>query len=148
MFTQQPICGGHIALSLVCRRPMYEVNENLMQIRCSCRMLWQPPNSHSYLLIECNAFPGLGMRTVSGKLRTVQRCSSWLQFTSPLHFLVYAYKVGLRRVHHRIIVDDALAGRYRNSDIQAINRSWLYFQVGCLSDVCTAEGFSVDPILQ
>jgi hypothetical protein len=58
------------------------------------------------------------------------------------------YTVYLRRVHDRILLDDALAGWYTDIDIQAINRCWLYLQVECVSYICTADGLSVDPGLQ
>ena len=58
------------------------------------------------------------------------------------------YKVTKRRDHDRILMDDALAGWYTDSDIQAINRCRLYLQVECLSDICTADGLKLDPGLQ
>jgi hypothetical protein len=64
--------------------------------------------------------------------------------------LVYTYMVGSRRVHHRILTDNALAGWYRprNNDIQAINRCRLYLQIERLSDICPADGLILDPRLQ
>jgi hypothetical protein len=58
--------------------------------------------------------------------------------------IVNTYIVYRRRVHDRILMDDAFAGWYTNSDIHAINRCRLYRQVECLSDICTADGLSVD----
>jgi hypothetical protein len=62
--------------------------------------------------------------------------------------IVNTYAVCLLRVHGRITMDDVLAGWYTNSEIQAINRCRLSLQVECLSNICTADGVSLDPGIQ
>jgi hypothetical protein len=53
-----------------------------------------------------------------------------------------------RGVHDRILMDDVLTGFYTDSETQGINRCRLYLQVECLSDICTADGTSLDPGLR
>jgi hypothetical protein len=55
------------------------------------------------------------------------------------------YTVRIRRVHDRILMEDAMSREFSESDRDAINRCRLYLQVECLSDVCTAEGHHTDP---
>jgi hypothetical protein len=45
-------------------------------------------------------------------------------------------------------MDDVLTGFYTDSEADGINRCRLYLQVECLSDICTAEGASLDPGLR
>jgi hypothetical protein len=58
------------------------------------------------------------------------------------------YTVCPRRVHDRILMEDAMLGDFTNGEIRAINRCRLFLQVECLSDVCTADGLTTDPGLQ
>jgi hypothetical protein len=45
-------------------------------------------------------------------------------------------------------MDDVLTGFYTDSETEGINRCRLYLQVECLSDICTAEGASLNPRLR
>jgi hypothetical protein len=58
------------------------------------------------------------------------------------------YTVCIRRVHDRILMEDAMSGNFTDSEIRDINRCRVFLQVECLSDVCTADGLTTDPGLQ
>jgi hypothetical protein len=58
------------------------------------------------------------------------------------------YTVCTRRIHDRILVEDAMTGDFTDSEMRAINRCRLFLQVEYLSDVCTADGLITDPGLE
>jgi hypothetical protein len=49
-----------------------------------------------------------------------------------------------RRVHHRILMDDAMAGDFTDGEMRTINHCRLFLQVERLSDVCIADGLTID----
>jgi hypothetical protein len=58
------------------------------------------------------------------------------------------YIVCTRRIHDRILMEDAMTGDFTDSEMRAINRCRLFLQVEYLSDVCTADGLTTDPGLE
>jgi hypothetical protein len=62
--------------------------------------------------------------------------------------IAYTYTVCTRRIHGRILMEDAMTGDLTDSEMRAINRCRLFLQVECLPDVCTADGLTTDPGLQ
>jgi hypothetical protein len=62
--------------------------------------------------------------------------------------MVNTYTVCTRRVHDRILMEDAMTGDFTDSKMRMINRCRLFLQVECLLDVCTADGLTADPGLK
>jgi hypothetical protein len=58
------------------------------------------------------------------------------------------YTVTPRRVHDRILTEDARTRDFTDGEMRSINRCRLFLQVECLSDVCTADGLKPDPGLE
>ena len=67
-----------------------------------------------------------------------------LKATNCTLFLAGIEGVKLRRVNDRALMDDALSGRYKDADVEAINRVRMYLRVETLADICNAAGTQLE----
>jgi hypothetical protein len=113
----------------------------------------KPPRKMMDILIQWTQVTvGVGFAFHTESWRSLHSVGQWLpslcEFLADSDDIANTYTVRIRRVYHRILMEDALTGNFTDSEMRNINRCRVVLQIECLSDVCTADGLTTDPGLQ